>query len=701
MIEKFSNFIVRKRWWVLATWVIAAVLLVTLAPSLSSIQNNDQSSFLPSKYESIQATNVAKKLSAKTNTPTDIIIFKNKSGTALTVAEQTAISQKVAQLNSRHLAHVQAVVTSPAQLSPTKQAQLATVVYSGSAQDKDTINAVADVRKALDNEVAGSSLTGGLTGSNAISYDTQDSANKALSIVGIVTILLVFFLPILIFKSPLSGVLPVLAVGIVYALSSSLIALCGHIFNFQLNQQLSVLFDVVLFGIGTDYILFLLFRYRERLRSGDRTREAVAYALSRAGEAILSAALVVIASFAALFFAQFGIFSSMAPSLVICVAVMMIAALTLVPALVAIIGEKIFWPSKAWMVKSETPSVSRKIGGLVSRRPALVAVVIVVLFGALATGVLSYNADFSSFSQPPKGTASANAYTDLTKSFPAGVLNPTPIYVTSTTPLTQAGLKPLQQKLAATQGISQVMPATIAPDHKTAVVSIVLSSDPYSSAAISDISGPVRSAAHSFNSASEHVYVGGMTSAIADMQTVTNRDLSVIFPVAAVFIFVILAVLLRSLVAPVLLLLCVSLGYVATLGATVFIFQKIGGDAGLISFIPLFMYIFVVAIGTDYNILTITRLREEVREGHSPRKAAALTVEHSSATVASAGFILAATFGSLLLAGMGFLSQMGTSIALGVALAAFIIAPFLIPSLAAVFGYVIWWPGHKPAAKKD
>lgn len=698
MIQAFSQFIVKRRWWVLATWLVAAILIVSLAPSLSSIESNDQSSFLPSKYESVQAGNIAKKLSAKTDQPTDIIIFKSKSGAALTAAQQATVQQTVQHLQAKHLSHVQTVATSAEQLSPNKQAQLANVLYSGDAENKDTINAVQKVRDALQSELKGTTLKAGVTGSNAIGYDTQDSANKALSIVGIVTILLVFFLPVFIFKSPLSGVLPVLAVGIVYTLSSSLIAVAGHMFGFKVNQQLSVLFDVVLFGIGTDYILFLLFRYRERLRSGDHTREAVAYALSRAGEAILSAALVVVSSFAALFFADFGIFSSMAPALVICVAVMMIAALTLVPALVAIMGEKVFWPSKAWMVKSEAPTLSRRIGGLVSRRPAAVAITIVVLFGALGLGVLDYHADFSSFSQPPKGTLSADAYNDLTKSFPAGVLNPTPVYVSSTQTLTAAGLQPLTTALGKARGVSSVAPATItAADGHTAVITLVLKNDPYSSESINDISGPIRATAHSFDSNAQKVYVGGATGAIADVQAVTNRDLRVIFPIAAIFIFIILAILLRSLVAPILLLLCVSLGYVATLGATTLIFEKIGHAAGLISFIPLFMYIFVVAIGTDYNILTVTRLREEIREGNDPRKAADLTVEHSSATVASAGFILAATFGSLLLAGMSFLSQMGTSIALGVALAAFVIAPFLIPSATAALGYMIWWPGHRPA----
>lgn len=350
-------------------------------------------------------------------------------------------------------------------------------------------------------------------------------------------------------------------------------------------------------------------------------------------------------------------------------------------------------------MKSAVPTTSKHIGGFVARHPAAVVVAIVVILGSLGSAALGYKGDFSSFSQPPKGTPSAAAYNDLTAAFPAGILNPTPVYVSSKTKLTAADLKPLEHRLQRAQGVSSVMPAHLTADGQTAVVSIVLKADPYSAEAINAMSGPIRTAAHSFNSPDRTVYVGGVTGAMADVEAVTNRDLAVIFPIAALFIFIILAVLLRSLAAPILLLLCVCLGYVATLGTTTLIFQGLGNNAGLISFIPLFMYIFVVAIGTDYNILTITRLREEVREGNSPRRAADLTIEHSSATVVSAGFILAATFASLLLGGISFLLQMGTSIALGVALAAFVIAPFLLPAASALLGYTIWWPGHKPAAK--
>jgi RND superfamily putative drug exporter len=695
-VRQFSDFIVRNRWWVIAVWLVAAVLIVSLSPSLSSVESNNQSSFLPKGYESVEAINIAKKLSPNSQDTTDIVVFENKSDQDLSAADSQTIATAVQALSAQHLAHVLSITTSIQELAPNHKVQLGQVVYSGDARNTATIDAVKTVREGLSAQLSQTNITAATTGQEAISYDTQGAAQKALKIVGIGTLLLVLVLPALIFRSPFAGLLPITAVGIVDLIATSLIADAAKLFGFVVSQQLSVIFTVVLFGIGTDYILFLLFRYRERLRTGDHSREAVTYALSRAGLAILSAALVVLASFSALFFAKFGIFSSMAPSLVICVSVMMLAALTLIPALVGVVKEKVFWPSKARKDKSLDPTISKKIGGTIAKHPGRVVALVIVGLVALSSFALGYKADFSSFSLPPKGTESATGYNELTSAFPAGVLDPTEVYVSSTGKLVPSQLTSLTQRLKNATDVSSVAPAVISPNGKIAVISVILKDNPASTTAINDVAGPIRLAAHSVAIANAHVYVGGTTAIIADMKAVTSRDLKVIFPIAAVFIFVILALLLRSLVAPLFLLVCVGLGYVATLGTTTLLFLRIGSAPGLIFFIPLFMYIFVVAIGTDYNILTITRLREEVQEGYSPREAADLAVEHSSATVASAGLILAATFGSLLLAGISFLSQMGAAIAIGVILAAFIIAPFLIPSLSALIGYAIWWPGHRP-----
>ena len=699
-MKRFSNFIVKNRWWVIVTWLVIAIIVIALSPSISSVESNNQTGFIPSSYESIKAYNIAKQLSPTSQDAIDLIVFKDKSNKALSLTDIQSIEAAVNTLSALHTTHVVSITTSLQQLSPNHQVMLGQVVYAGSPADKTTFDTVKTVRNDLNSQFTDTNLTATTTGQESIYYDTQNQFQRTLEIVSFGTLLLVFLLPTLIFKSPFAGLLPLAAVGVAYLMANSFIADAATWFNFKVNQQISVIFIVVLFGIGTDYMLFLLFRYRERLRSGDHSRAAVAYALRRAGLVILSAALVVLASFSALFFAKFGIFSSLAPSLVICVAVMMLAALTLIPALVAVIQERIFWPSKAWMSKPLNPTLSKKIGGAIAKYPAYIAGLVVMVLAILGAVTLGYRSDFSTFSQPPKGTESATGYNQIASALPTGVLYPTQVYVTSNQQLTSAQLYPLELRLSKASGVANIMPAEMSPNGKIAEVSVILKNDPTSPASIAAVAGPIHQAAHAVPIANAHIYVGGMTAIIVDMRAVTYRDIKVIFPIAAVFIFIILSILLRSLVAPVFLLLCVGLGYIATLGTTTLIFQRLGSAPGIIFFIPIIMYIFVVAIGTDYNILTMTRLREEVKQGLNPRQAADLTVEHSSATVISAGLILAATFSSMLLAGVGAISQMGAAVAIGVALSAFIIAPLLLPSISAVIGHAIWWPSHRPQKKK-
>ncbi len=227
---------------------------------------------------------------------------------------------------------------------------------------------------------------------------------------------------------------------------------------------------------------------------------------------------------------------------------------------------------------------------------------------------------------------------------------------------------------------------------------MTLASNPQSRTALDTVRGPLRSTAHGSAPAGTTAYVGGITAVFVDIQAAVNHDYAVVFPVAAILIMIILGLLLRSLVAPWYLMLSVGLGFVATLGATVLIFQHIKGEPGLIFILPVIMYLFVVALGTDYNILVIARLREEAREGRSPREAAAMAVRYAGPTVAAAGLILAGTFASLMLAGNSTLTQMGFAISGGIVIVAFVMAMFLTPALTALIGHAAWWPGHGDSA---
>jgi RND superfamily putative drug exporter len=206
--------------------------------------------------------------------------------------------------------------------------------------------------------------------------------------------------------------------------------------------------------------------------------------------------------------------------------------------------------------------------------------------------------------------------------------------------------------------------------------------------------GPIRTTAHDAAPAGTVALVGGTTSVFVDLQKAMNHDYSVVFPVAALIIMIILALLLRSLVAPWYLMASVGLGFGATLGATTLLFQGIQGKDGLVFLLPIYIYLFVVALGTDYNILMIARLREEARAGKGSREAAAQAVRHAGPTVAAAGLILAGTFASLMLGGNSLLTSMGFAISFGIFVSAFVMAMFFTPAITALIGHAAWWPGH-------
>jgi RND superfamily putative drug exporter len=227
---------------------------------------------------------------------------------------------------------------------------------------------------------------------------------------------------------------------------------------------------------------------------------------------------------------------------------------------------------------------------------------------------------------------------------------------------------------------------------------VILSDNPASDTAMANVEGPIRDTAHAAAPDGTEAFVGGTTSVYVDLRDAMNRDYRVVFSIAALMIMAILALLLRSLVAPVYLMLSVGLGFAATLGAAVLVVQQIGGNDGLVFMLPMYVYLFVVALGTDYNILMVARLREESRMGLTARPAAAKAIEHAGPTVAAAGVILAGTFASLLLGGNTLLISMGFAISFGIAVAAFVMATFLTPSLTALLGHAAWWPGHGDAA---
>jgi len=693
-----GQLVTRHPWRVIGAWIIIAVAVIATAPALPTTTN--EASFLPSSYESIKAQNLQDQAfpqAGKVDATAAIIVFARSDRGPLTPADKAKVASIASTLNDKHIANILSVTAGPA--SPNGLVQTASVAMTNdvvNGSGTQAADAIKVLRADIKPLISGADLYVGVTGAAAQQLDSQQSGNKAEQVVLLATLILILVLLLVIFRSPIIALMPIITIAIVAGVAQGLIADVNSALNLNADSQTTVILIVVLFGIGTDYILFLMFRYRERLRAGDAPRQAMATAVERVGEVIASAASVVIVAFLALLLSSLSIFRSLGPTLAIAVAVTLVAALTLIPAVVTLLGTRVFWPSKAWQREPKGARFAA-IGRSLGKRPAVFAGVSGLVLVALTIAALGFKPTFDLSSAGIPSTAESQvALTVLERGLPPGATDPTQVYLHATSgTLTAAEIADYGTKLKTMDGVGAVAPANVSADQATAEYTVTLSEDPQSTTAVNTVKNGLRPQAHAAAPPGTYALVGGTTAVFADIQAATNHDYAVVFPVAAVIILVILMLLLRSLVAPWYLMLSVGLGFGATLGATVLVFQVFAGQAGLVFLLPVYMYLFVVALGTDYNILMIARLREQAQQGMPPRQAAADAVRHAGPAIASAGLILAGTFASLVLAGNSILQQIGFAVAAGIALAAFVMAMFFSPSLTALVGNRAWWPGHQ------
>jgi putative drug exporter of the RND superfamily len=275
------------------------------------------------------------------------------------------------------------------------------------------------------------------------------------------------------------------------------------------------------------------------------------------------------------------------------------------------------------------------------------------------------------------------------------VLSPTEVYVHARDHrLSPEQLATTAGQLKALPGVGAVAAPTVNRNGDTALFTVQLAEDPSSPEAVSTIRHDLVPLADRLSTRSQIVEIGGQTMAQSDFETALARDMRVIFPVAALLIGLILILMLRALFAPGLLMLSVGLGFAATLGASVIAFQVFAGHAGLVGTLPMIVYLFVASIGTDYNILMIARIKEEIAHGMPRRAAVRAAVRHAGPSVAAAGIILAASFAILMLS--SYVSQIGFAVASGVLISMFLSSWLYVPALATLLGQRIWWPA-KPA----
>jgi RND superfamily putative drug exporter len=736
-------FAVKFRWVVIAAWLIAAFAVPHFLPSLNSVTQGNNSAFLPASAPSEKAAQLASPFGGTNLTPVPVVAAVS-SGT-LTSADAAWLASLQHQLGS-----VPTVVSvHDLGRSADQQAEQLQVLsnVSGSNQDAQT-NLIKDLRAQITRAGPPAGLQVHLAGDIAINVDQQTKSGTTGNQVELLSALFILVLLLLIFRSLLAPLITLLPAFLAVAISGPLVGEAAHA-GLKVSQLAQLLLIVLVLGAGTDYGLFLVFRVRENLRDGADPKDAVRSALIRVGETITFSAATVIAALLSLLVATFQIYSQLGIPLAIGIGTMLLAGLTLLPALLAVFGRAAFWPSKT-RAGTGKAGLWGRIATRVVSRPAIPLAIGVVVFGALAIAVTAYQpGGFGGSINAPAGTDSAAGTALLNKHFPTSSANPTNLVyklsqpawkdtgpiTTATSQLTGSGLftgvtgplNPAGVKLTAAQylalhtelGNPEALPAVpsghsniplaeyevyrataqyISPDGMTIQFETGLKAgDPSTTAAMNAVPSIRTEAAMVAKTLGASQYgVGGEAPAFYDISQISDSDLLHVFPVAIVVIGLLLCIVMRSLIAPLYLIASVGLSFAAALGLSVVIFIKLGGSGGLTFILPFLMFIFLLALGEDYNILVMSRIREEAH--HLPlREAVAKAVGATGTTVTSAGLVLAGTFSVFALvggrgSGGSQIRDVGVGLALGILMDTFIVRTILVPCTVVLLGRWNWWP---------
>ncbi|MGW7072042.1 MMPL family transporter [Streptomyces sp. NPDC054855] len=703
MIRELTSFSTRHRWLTIVVWTILGAALSFVGNSMMyDVTDSQAGDFLPKKYDSAVALRIAEdEFGTKPDPNALTVLVGRDDNKKLTQSDQRRIAATAAALGRERITapkpeplmrdHSQTPRVTPGAVAPDKSFRLLTVSLSGNPGDPGLQDVYKKFRDGAKDEFAAADLRVGFTGGIASTVDDTDAEEPTGKVVANLTMGLIILLNVLVFRSLAAAFVPLIAVALIGGVASGAVVGAAKLFDIDLDPSTPSLIGVVLLGIGIDYFLFLMFRFREHLRNHpeQNARTAAAETTGRVGSAITSAALTIVAAFATLGLASFGQFRVLGPAIALSVLVMLLASLTLMPALLALLGRGMFWPARAWK-KERTGGISARLGNAVSARPVRYALGSLVLLGALGAGAVGMKMSYDQ--QGLHETAAVRTAEQIARSLPAGVSDPHSVYVRSTDGgvIKGSSLTGMTRALAEAEGVGEVGKPVLSKDRTAARVDLFLSVESASQKARDLVSGPVRDTAARTAPQGTEAYVTGTAAVFADISTAVEKDLRLVFPVAALLIAVILFLLLRSLLAPVVLMIAVGLGFVATLGASTLLFQH-GLDRPGVSFtLPLVLFLFVVALGTDYNILITDRIREEMEKPVPARHAVAEAVRHTAPAVATAGIVLAGSFASL--AASPATQEIGFATGLGILLSSLVLSLVLVPALAALLGRGLWWP---------
>ena len=724
-LEKWGNVVgnKRSRWITLTLWLLIVVVLSITLPQINSIENYGGSD-LPDDVMSEQASAIIdEQFSSDSGIPLLIVWYKEAGLEREDLQSIQGLYQELAEnpLNAQTTLPPFGDLPTEALLGSVSEngKSIVTPVFFDEKANtdilKENLEKISDITEEqfgenpYETDMNEDVLHARFSGPAGISVDATNLFMQADVKLMITTVILILVLLFVIYRSPILAITPIVVVGIAYGVISPLLGWFAENGWIDKDAQAVSIMLVLLFGAGTDYCLFLITRYREKLEEVENKFEALSLAMKESGGAIMMSALTVFIGLATLGLANFGAFQRFAVPFSFAIFVMGFAALTLLPAILAILGRVAFFPfvprtddmvrqhaeSKNKPYKAPKPKhpVMTKIGEFVTNKPWLVIIVTAVVLGGLALTSTQIKYNYDLLSSFPEDMDSREGFTIIAENFSPGELAPVQIIVD-----TKGADIDLTEQIAKIPYIDVVSEPTVGESNANIqLYEADLNENPYSNEAMelmpelkADIENILEEAG--IEEADESYWIGGETSAQVDTKTVQKRDESIIQPVMVVIIAILLLVYLRSVPATIYLVGTVLVSFFAALGLGWLVLTAFFGAESIASSIPLYSFVFLIALGEDYNIFMISEVWKN-RKTQNLKESVKNGIAQTGSVITSAGLILAGTFAILATLPIQVLVQFGVITAIGVLIDTFIVRPLLVPAITMVLGRYSFWPG--------
>jgi RND superfamily putative drug exporter len=667
----------RLKWVILVFWLVLAGASAPLAGGLTAEQDNEISSWLPGDAESTLALERQIELGSDPNVVLAVLLYERADG--LTDVDLTAVQEDADAFG--RLDALDGAVVGPIPAEDGQAVQLLVPLNVG-AEGWEAIGPLVDEMRA-DAADGPNGLDVYVTGPAGFAADSSEAfagidGTLLYAALGVVIVIL-----LLTYRSPVLWILPILSAVVALFCAQAAIYLLARYADLTVNAQSASILTVLVVGAGTDYALLLVARYREELRLHDDRHEAMTEAVHRAGPAVLASGSTVILGMLCLLAADMNSTAGLGPVAAIGVGVSLMVLMTLLPALLVICGRWVFWPVRPALGSPEPSATGlwARVGALIRPRPRAVWIGTSAALLVACLGLFAVNARGLSQADSFRGTPESVVGQEVaSRHFPAAAGDPVYVVTGADT------VDDVTRAVAATDGVGETTEPQVVGD--TALVQASLA-DPVDSQAAYDTIDRLRAGLDDVGDG--EALVGGNTALNLDVQTAAQRDNRVIIPLVMLVVLVVLGVLLRAVVAPLILVATVVLSYGAALGLSALIFDRTLGVGTTDSAFPLFVFVFLVALGIDYNIFLMSRVREEAFD-HGPRGAALIGLSATGGVITSAGLVLAATFAVLGTLPLTFVTQLGIAVALGVLLDTIVVRSVLVTALTLDVGRWMWWP---------